>query len=367
MFKKIRVALTERVVVFRDGIPKRVLGPGKHTLWGGGISTETYYTNLIEFNAPAEVRAIIPADWFTEVALGPRQRGILGRDGRPVSFLRPGVHRFWTVDPTVELTVLSVDEPVPPLSDELIELIPQGELVNIIVNQHQRGLLYVQGKFEQLLSPGRHAFWSHPEAKVVIQLLDMRIQQLTIPGQELMTRDKVSLRLTLSLEHAPADPPTLIHSVANLDDSLYLMAQLAARDYVAGVTLDELLEGRDAMNAYMAAQVVPKAIELGVSIHGVGVKDVVLPGDMKLLLNQVIEADKKAAANVIMRREEASATRQMASTAKVMADNPVLLELKKLEALKDMASNVGELKLNVGNDRLEKLFGTKLLDTNAEG
>jgi len=189
------------------------------------------------------------------------------------------------------------------------------------------------------------------------------VQQLKIEGQELMTRDKVTLRLTLTAEYAPADAPTTIHAVADVKDALYLAVQLAAREYVAGVTLDELLEQRDAFTRYLETQVVPRAEHFGVRVQRVGVKDVILPGDMKTLLNKVIEAEKAAAANVILRREDAAATRNMAQTAKVIAENPVLMRLKELETMKDIAEKIDEVKLVVGTESLKHLVpfanGTK--------
>lgn len=351
MFTRIRVAIDERVVAVKNGVPLRAFGPGAYTLWKTGVTTHRFDTNDLVFSAPASVRAVLPADWYGEAVLDSRERGVLYRDGRPVAFLRPGVHRFWTVDPSVTLAVLSIDEPVPALTDELRAVIPDRELIVATVFQHQRGLLYVRGSFERMLEPGQHGFWSHPEAPVVVKVVDVRQQQLQIVGQDLMTRDKVTLRLTLSAEFTPSDAPTATHAVENLEAAVYLMVQLAAREYVAGVTLDELLEGRGEMATQLEADVVPKARALGVEVHRVGVKDVVLPGDMKALLNRVIEAEKQAAANVILRREEAQATRTMANAARVMADNPVLLELKRLEAFEKIAGNIDGLEVALGNTR----------------
>lgn len=367
MWKTIRVALDERVVVFRDGLPTRALGPGKHTVWGSGITEARYPTASLVFQAPAPVIEVLPASWYEEARLGPLQRGVLLRDGKPVCFLRPGLNRFWTVDGAVEMRILSVEQPVPALSDELLAVIPRSEIVVVTIRQYERGLMYVQGRFSGLLEPGQHAFWSHPEARVTVQTVDMRAQQLAIQGQDLMTRDKVTLRLTLTVEYAPTDAPTTAHVVADVRDALYLLVQLAARDYVAGVTLDELLEGRDAMTRFLEGQVVDKARAFGVAIQRVGVKDVVLPGDMKALLNRVIEAEKEAAANVILRREEAAATRSMANTAKVIADHPVLMRLKELDAMKDIAERIDEVKLVVGTQGLEALLGGKALEPGNAG
>jgi regulator of protease activity HflC (stomatin/prohibitin superfamily) len=207
-----------------------------------------------------------------------------------------------------------------------------------------------------MLEPGKHAFWNHPGARVTFAVLDTRVQKLEIAGQELMTRDKVTLRLTLAAEYAAADAPTTVHAVADVKDALYLAVQLAAREYVAGVTLDELLEGREALTRYLEAQVQPRAEAFGLRLHRVGVKDVILPGEMKTLLNKVIEAEKAAAANVILRREDAAATRNMAQTAKVIAENPVLMRLKELETVRDVADKIDEVKLVLGGDQLVKLL-----------
>ncbi|MFW5741354.1 MAG: slipin family protein, partial [Myxococcota bacterium] len=175
-------------------------------------------------------------------------------------------------------------------------------------------------------------------------------------GQELMTRDKVTLRLSLTVEYAPMDPSIATHAIASAEQAVYLLAQLASRDYVASVTLDELLEGRDAMTRYLEEKTVPQAEQFGIRIDRIGVKDVVLPGDMKLLLNRVIEAEKQAAANVILRREEAAATRSMANAARVMAEEPTLMRLKELETLERIAGRIHELRLVVGLDEVERLL-----------
>jgi regulator of protease activity HflC (stomatin/prohibitin superfamily) len=123
-----------------------------------------------------------------------------------------------------------------------------------------------------------------------------------------MTRDKVTLRLSMTVEYAVDDAALATNAVANAKDAVYSLVQLAAREYVSGVTLDQLLEGRDAMTRFLEQHGVPEARKFGVRIERVGVKDVVLPGEMKTLLNRVIEAEKEAAANVILRRDRGWAT-----------------------------------------------------------
>ena len=312
MMTYLRVDMDERVVLLRNGAPTRAYGPGVHWAWGTH-DVLRFYTAGLTFTAHPAVRAVLPADWFTEVTVEPNQRAVLVKDGRPQAFLRPGAHWYWTVDPGVALTIFSVDEPIGALTKELLAVIPHGELVTTLVNEHERGLLYVQGRFVRVLQPGRHAAWTTVDAPVSVRTVDMRRRQLAVPAQELMTRDKVTLRLTVAVDWAPLDAAGSVHVIADPEAALYTLVQLAVREYVAGVTLDELLEGRDAMTRYLVTQATPEAERFGVRLHQVGVKDVILPGDMKLLLNRVIEAEKEAAANVILRREAAAATRTLAT------------------------------------------------------
>ncbi len=346
----------QRGVLLRDGSLERVLGPGTHAFWGKRMTTVVWNIEDLVFTAAPDVLALLPTSWYATITVDVMQRAVVVRDGRPVKFLRPGVHRVWTIDANVTVKLYDVTAEAPELTDELRAVIPAAELVEAAVKQYERGLKYTQGKFEGMLEPGRYAYWNHPGARIAVTVLDTRVQQLKIEGQDIMTRDKVTLRLTLTVEYAPADAPMTVHAVADVKEAMYLAAQLATREYVAGITLDELLEGRDAMTRYLETQVVPRAETFGVRVHRVGVKDVILPGEMKLLLNKVIEAEKAAAANVILRREDAAATRNMANTAKVIAENPVLMRLKELETMKDIAEKIDEIKLVMGTDGLKSLM-----------
>jgi regulator of protease activity HflC (stomatin/prohibitin superfamily) len=350
------IELDQRAVLLRDGKPERMLEPGHFAFWGTQNKLLTWKLDDLVFWAQPEVLAMLPPAWFQTIHLAATERAVIFRDDKPKLFLRPGLHRVWMLDPNVAIRAYNVTEPAPEMTDELRAVIPAAEVVEAQVRQFEKGLFYVQGRFMGMLEPGRHAFWNHPAARVTVQVLDTRVQQLKIEGQELMTRDKVTLRLTLMAEYAPADAATTVHAVADVKDALYLAVQLAAREYVAGVTLDDLLEGRDALTRYLEAQVLPRAEAFGVRLHRVGVKDVILPGEMKTLLNKVIEAEKAAAANVIMRREDAAATRNMAQTAKVIAENPVLMRLKELETMKDIAEKIDEIKLVMGTDGLAKFL-----------
>ena len=202
--------LNQRAVLLRDGAPERVLAPGHHAFWGRHNKLAIWNLDDLVFFAQPDVLAMLPATWYTTVQLGAMQRAVVSRDAKPMKFLRPGVHRIWTLHPNVTIDTYDIAGAPPELTDELRTVIPAAELVEAQVKQFERGLKYAQGKFEGLLEPGRYAYWNHPGARIAVQVLDTRVQQLKIEGQELMTKDKVTLRLTLTAEYAPADAPTTV-------------------------------------------------------------------------------------------------------------------------------------------------------------
>ncbi|MGF1469051.1 MAG: slipin family protein [Sandaracinaceae bacterium] len=356
MFKIVRIDLHERAAVLVRGRPRFGLGPGTHVLLGLAVEVRRYDTFGLLANLPPEVRAVLPEGWTAEAVIGVDERGVLFRDGHPMRFLRPGHQRYWTVDPGVELRVYALDEPAPELTDALRALIPREELVETTVTEAQRGLLYRKGRFEGILDPGRYAFWSRTSAPVWVHVVDLRRRALTVAGQELMTRDKVSLRLSLHVDWAPADPVVVSHVAKDPEAALYALVQLAVREHVAAVTLDELLQGREALQRFLEERLRAQAEALGVRVVALGVRDIILPGEMRELLNQVIAAEMEAAANVIRRRDEAAATRGLANAAKVMAEEPTLLRLKELEALQAFADSVRDVKVVLGTDGLERLL-----------
>jgi regulator of protease activity HflC (stomatin/prohibitin superfamily) len=190
---------------------------------------------------------------------------------------------------------------------------------------------------------------------VSFAVIDKREKLLNVTGQEVLSKDRVSLRLNLSASFVVVDPKRLATVARAPDDVVYLAMQLAAREAVATRTLDELLADRDAVSKAVQGEVESKAAAVGLQLTGFGVKDVILPGEMKALLNRVIEAQKEAEANVILRREETAATRSMAQTAKVLAENPLLVRLKELEAYKELAGKVGQLHLVLGEGAVPTL------------
>jgi len=355
---KIRLRLNQRAVIFRDGLPSKALGPGVHRVKRDGSERLVFDTDTLVFAAPAAVRAVLPADWFREIDVSRRQIGLVIREGRPVELLEAGVHRLWTVEPGVGVEIIDLDAD-PPDDERVLDLLGD-RVLRTIIGQHQRGLMYRRGRLERVLEPGRFVLWNTADAPTSVVTVDMRRQLLPVQGQELMTRDKVSLRLSLTVEWAPMDPALHRRVAADPKASLYTLAQLALRDFVAGVTLDELLEQRAELTVFLERRMVGEAEQMGVRVTRVGVKDVMLPGEMKGLLNRVIEAEKQSVADAIVRKTQAAETRAQANAAQLMAERPALMRLRELDAMTAIAGSIDELKVVMGAEGLHKALGRAL-------
>ena len=195
------------------------------------------------------------------------------------------------------------------------------------------------------------SFWQL-NRKVEVKVFDLRKQALEVSGQEILTQDRVSVRVNLTASITVVDPVTAAEQVDNLNDFIYKAVQLALREAVGTRTLDDVLSDKLYINKSVSALVRDELQSVGVSLNRVGVKDIILPGDIKSILNQVVEAQKSAEANVIKRREETAATRSLHNTAKMMEGNPTLLRLKELEALEKVSERVGNLNVYGGLEHL---------------
>ena len=141
---------------------------------------------------------------------------------------------------------------------------------------------------------------------------------------------------------------------------LYTRIQLLAREYVGGYRLDELLAQKEEISRFLMEQIRKLQDEFCVEILSMGIKDIILPGEIRDIMNTVLVAEKKAQANVITRREEVASTRSLLNTAKLMEENKVLYRLKELEYLERICDRVGSISLSGAGNVLEQLAALAL-------
>src|SRR5690606_7041538 len=201
-------------------------------------------------------------------------------------------------------------------------------------------------------------FWKNPVG-VTVSKIDLRQLQLEVSGQEILTKDKAALRINFYTQYKVVDIVKALIDNKDYEKQLYVLMQLALREYVGTMTLDELLEKKEAISTYVLTALKEKASNLGVEIRDCGVRDIILPGEMKEIMNQVLVAQKKAEANVIMRREETASTRSLLNTAKLMEENSMLFKLKEMEYVEKIADKINSISLSGGNqivDQLKEIF-----------
>ncbi|MEW5849366.1 MAG: slipin family protein [Myxococcota bacterium] len=353
----VHVEVNERVVLHVDGKPVRWLGPGRHLVLRPFSKVKVHRLNVEALVAELrpEEAALAPATELREVNLKSHERGVVSVAGKPVVWLKPGRHHVLTVDPAVTVEIYDTSVALTrPLDPQVRKLAPGADYVEVTVPEGCVALRYIDGALVDVLPAGRHAAWQTLSA-VNLPVVDLRERVLSIQGQEVMTKDRVSLRLNVSVVFHIADPRVMATVAKDADEALYLAAQLAVRDAVAVRTLDTLLATRETLGEELLADVATRAQALGLKVISLGLKDVILPGDIKELMNKVVEAQKVAEANVIMRREETAATRSLAQTAKLLDEQPLLVRLKELEAYKELAGKVGNVHLFLGEDGLPSL------------
>ena len=219
------------------------------------------------------------------------------------------------------------------------------------VEPHHTGVLFIDGQFVAALPPGRYAFWKNM-AQVKFVQEDLREAMIDIAGQEIMTADKVTLRMNAVVTYRVADARQAVSTVDDARQALYREAQLALRA-VVGRPRTRYVPGRQGRRGPRVgrADSSDACRQLGLEIVSVGVRDIILPGDMKDLMNQVTEAKKSAEANLIVRREETAAMRSQANTAKLLETSPTLMRLRELEVLEKIAS-AGKLNIVLGEKGL---------------
>lgn len=357
-WNKIKIRQFEVGLLFRDAEFVRLLEPGTHYLWNPAWNRKVEISSQrdpwIEHDQlDVIVKSGVLTDRAIVIDLQEHERALVWIDGRFSRALGPGLYALWTKFCRVEVQrydarIVRLEHP------ELKSIVQNGwaqfELDICTVGRESAGVLFIEGRYVETLPPGTYAFWRNAaEAKVVE--VDLRESMVDVGGQEIMTADKVTLRMNAVATYRIADAHKAVSGTVDLRQTLYREAQLALRSVVGARELDALLSDKDAVAEELETIVCRRAEELGLEIVSVGIRDVILPGDMKDLMNRVTEAKKAAEANLIFRREEVAAMRSQANTAKLLADNPTLMRLRELEVLEKVASS-GKLNVVLGEKGL---------------
>lgn len=229
------------------------------------------------------------------------------------------------------------------------------------VATYEKAVMLVDDIYTKTLTGGTYRFWKN-DTTIKIAKADLRQLQLEIAGQELLTKDKAAIRINFYTQYKVTDIEKALLENKDYEKQLYITMQLVLRAYVGAYTLDELLERKDNIAEAVFEDVKATATKLGVTVLNCGIRDIILTGDMKEIMNQVLVAQKRAQANTITRREETASTRSLLNTAKLMEDNEMLYKLKEMEYVEKIADKIGEITISGNGNvvtQLKEIFSGK--------
>ena len=350
MIKLITINAYQVGLVFERGKLVQVLREGKTFVYG--FKEVKIFEMKQSFVAPIELNILLEneelASMLEVIEVGDNEIALYYTNGMFKEVLQTGRYAFWkgylkNEFEKVDLTKVEITENIATSLLENIKLRIYTRKFQVF--NYEKGLLFVNGKFIKELTAGTYYFWNNAVPIDVINV-DMRQKQMEISGQELLTKDKAALRINFFVNYKVTDIIKAVVDNKDYEKQLYVLMQLALRAFVGGFTLDELLSKKESIAEIILEDTRLKAAALGVEINEAGIRDVILPGDMKEIMNQVLVAEKKAQANSIMRREETAAMRSMLNTAKLMEENEMLWKLKEMEYVEKIADRIGEITIS---------------------
>lgn len=359
--KKVIINENQRGLLFKNGKYVKMLEAGKYFSYGGKeIEVLNLDQPIISDKCALDIILgdKMVANNVSVIEVADEELALHFVNGKFASVLRHGKYAFWSLIDKHEYKIVDISTPEvsADVPEYIFTKIPSIYYTKVEVLEYQKARLYFNQKFIKILDAGTYYFWKNG-VKIDVGFVDTRLTQMDITGQEILTQDKVSLRINFVCNYRVTDYVKILTEIDDFAEQMHVAAQLALREYVGKYKLDEILENKTQMSEFVFAKLKEKEKELFVEITDAGVKDIILPGEIREIMNTVLVAEKRAQANVITRREEVASTRSLLNTAKLMDENQTLYKLKELEYVERICENVGNINLNGNTDVLSQLTG----------
>lgn len=208
----------------------------------------------------------------------------------------------------------------------------------IVIHDYEAGLLFENGAFKEILGKGKYTI-SKKDFEKEIFVIDKRIKSIVITGQEILTKDKMNLRLNILAKYKVDDPFKAINEVEDYNNSVYQEIQMAVRGIVGGKELDELVSMKNLFDENNIKEIQEMCEKYGVKIESIELKDIILPGNLKGILLKEIEAKKESEIALIKARSEVASTRALINAANLIKEHPEIIELKMMESMEKVSDN----------------------------
>lgn len=357
---KVIINNNQKGLLFKNGVLADILNAGKYSAGGSKsieilpldaeISSKNATTAQILAKAAAKSKNLT-----SEVTVKNGEVCLHYVDGVFANALTAGRHAFWNEAGAHEFKTYSTANPkITDIPAPIAAQLGAGLVVDFNIPPEYKGVVYYDGKAAEYLDAGRYFYWNGA-VKISTQIYTMRVQQLDINGQEILTKDRVGVRVNFTASWRVIDYKKVNETYTSISQSLYTASQLALRDYLGSKTMDEMLSDRENIGNEILGELKKRTSDMFVEILSAGIKDVILPGEISAIMNSVLAAEKRAQANVITRREEVASTRSLLNTAKLMDENATLRRLKELEYIEKICENVGEITVDARSSILSQL------------
>ncbi len=347
--------------VLKNGVFQKMITSGTYyfsKLFGYNVEIEEMTGEVDYLDVPYQVLSrdstFLNATIHIEIPDG--SIGFLYVNGKLTSFANRKEYTFWNQFDKYQIKVVSMEEPVigSQVSKQMISLVPKSYYTEMAVGEGEIGLVYYDHALHNQLTKGIYRFWNFSH-NITGKIFDMKQKELDIVGQEILTKDKIGIRMNVACMYKIRDAVEFASTISDLKGQLYSAAQLVIREIVGNYKLDEILEGKEHISKEIFAALKERETMFCINFLTAGIKDIILPGEIKAIMNSVLVAEKTAQANVISRREEVASTRSLLNTAKLMDENKTLYKLKELEYLERICDRVGEISVNGNAGLLEQL------------
>lgn len=287
--------------------------------------------------------------------------GILKKDGTVQKVLTDTEYLYWNTWNRYETELLDMREPetAGKVSKAYLAQIPLKYYKKVEVQPGELGILYFDNQVVKELKTGTYYYWMYSK-DVVCRIVDLKTRQLEITGQEILTADRIGVRVNLMCTYKVVEPKKMIETIKNLENQVYACVQLVIREYVGRYRLDELLEQKEEISQFIFRRLKEEEKDYCIEFCSAGMKDIILPGEIRDIMNTVLVAERRAQANVITRREEVASTRSLLNTARLMDENKTLYKLKEMECLERICAQVGNISVGGGAllEQLKALVGS---------
>ncbi len=357
--KRIRINAYQAALVFKNGVYKKMLREGVYWLWPS--EEVTRYDMTKQFYPSIELGILLQDEMLAAalhvIQVKENEIALQFENGLLKQVLPAGRYTFWKSVMQYEFVI--ADTSKIEITENISRAMLQHRLLapyvrTYTVENYEDAVLFVDGRYTQLLGAGVYSWWKN-NIVITVGKADTRMQQIEINGQEILTKDKAALRINAWAQYKVTGIEKALLQNKEYEKQLYVAFQFALREYVAMLGFDELLQKKEGIVPFVLDAVKNTAASFGVEVNGFGIRDIILPGDVKDIMNQVLVAEKKAQANSIMRREETASTRSLLNTAKLMEDNAMLWKLKEMEYVEKIAEKIGEISVSGNGSLVEQL------------